>query len=151
MRVILTADVPGTGRRNQVLTVPDGFARNFLLPHGFAQLATPDVVKRQQQSQQQQIQAQSRQLAERQELAERLRRARVTVAATANEQGRLYGTVSAEQVAAVLQRQGLAVERSWIAWARPIDRLGPTTVTVNLGHNLISTFSLTVIRKADHG
>ncbi|MBI4426483.1 MAG: 50S ribosomal protein L9 [Candidatus Kerfeldbacteria bacterium] len=150
MRVILTSDVPGTGRRGDVLAVPDGFARNYLIPGGLAQLATPAVVARQARRQKQQVLAQAKQLADRQRLAEKLSHTPITVTAAANQRGRLYGAVTAQQVMTALSRQGLAVEPDWVSFPKPIDQLGSATAVINLGRHLSVTVPVTVVTALDH-
>ncbi|MBI4090050.1 MAG: 50S ribosomal protein L9 [Candidatus Kerfeldbacteria bacterium] len=150
MRVILKTDVPGTGRRGQTLTVPDGFARNYLLPRGFAQLATSQLVQQLERQRQRQQVAESEQQADRRRLLEQLQRLRLTVAAPANPQGRLYGAVTSEQVQAALRFHGVVVDRASVAWPQPIDRLGPAAVTIDLGRGLRASVPLTVVAEGTH-
>src|SRR5689334_12873728 len=102
MKVILLKDVPSLGEAGSVQTVKDGYARNYLLPQGFAEEATAGKLK----NAEQRLAADQRRVAREEEakqaLANKLDGTRIQIVARVGEQGRLYGSVTAQDIAEVL-------------------------------------------------
>ena len=105
MKVILLKDVKGTGRVNDIVTVNDGYARNYLIPKGIAQEATTENVNRSIQKRNAQVHRKNMERSEAQEVVERLRDLTVDVEAKAGKDGRLFGSVTATDIAAALKKQ----------------------------------------------
>jgi large subunit ribosomal protein L9 len=132
IEVILREDVKALGRAGELVRVRPGYARNFLLPKGLAYEATEGNKKR--------IAAESkarvgRLEAERSEAAAfagRLAGVTITIAGKAGEEGKLFGSVTTQDVADGLAKQGLEVDRRRIELGHPIKALGFHTVTVRL-------------------
>ena len=132
MQLILREDVPNVGRAGDLVSVKDGFGRNYLIPQGLAVLATPRNVK--------QLEHEKRIVAARVEkirkkamtLAERLDGLSITVQRQAGENDRLFGSVSAKDVAGALQSAGIEVQRRNVEMERPIKTLGIHTVGIRL-------------------
>lgn len=133
MQVILRQHVKGLGEPDAVVTVADGYARNFLLPRGLAVQATPAGLKALAATQQR---AQARSDQDRDEaeaLRERIDGQTVVVTARAGESGRLFGSVTAQDLAGALAEQaGAKVDRRRIELEEPIKRIGSYTATVRL-------------------
>jgi large subunit ribosomal protein L9 len=132
MEVILREDVKSLGRAGELVKVKAGYARNFLLPQGLAYEASEGNRKR--------IAAESkardaRRVAERSEaeaFASRLAGANVVLTRKAGEEGRLFGSITAQDIADALATQGLTVDRRKIELTQPIKTTGAHTVPVRL-------------------
>jgi len=138
--------VPNLGDAGEVVSVKPGFARNFLIPQGKAIAATAANVR--------ELEHQKRVIAER--VARELRqlegeRAKIEgvaieITAQAGEEGRLFGSVTAAQIAEqLLAERGLEVDRRRIALAEPIKQLGDHDVTVRLHRQLSATIKVKVV------
>jgi len=150
MRVVFLEEVPGSGRIGEIKNVADGFARNYLLPRGLAAPATPDVVKR---AEAKALKEQRRQEAldhEARSLAETLAGASFRIDVRAGEQGRLYGSVTAgdiaEQVGAFLKQE---FDRHQVELAEPIKELGTFEVPLRLSRNVTATVTIVVAREGE--
>ena len=133
MKVILQSDVPGVGKRNSVVEVSDGYARNFLLPRKMAIAATEGGVKTIQRGRQEEERREARRREEAKGKAGKLAQVTVTITARAGETGRLFGSVTTQQIAEALQSQrGIAVDKHDLIITEPIRVLGLHTVMVNL-------------------
>lgn len=133
MKIVLRKDVDKVGEAGTVQTVSDGFARNYLIPQGFAVLATPGelkVVAENQRVKEIKIARQERQL---QDLANGIGGKRLVFVARAGEGGRLYGSVTAGDIAEKLSAAiGQDVDRRKVVLDDPIRSVGEHTVSVHL-------------------
>jgi large subunit ribosomal protein L9 len=147
MKIILLDDVTKVGRRGDVKDVSDGFARNFLIPKKLALSATAgnlknlDHIKRQQDAKAGRIKADADALRARIEgLAYEERR-------QASEEGKLFGSVTAQDIADFLGRQGVTVERRRIQLDEPIKSLGATAVPIRLHPEVVAQLTVQVVRE----
>jgi large subunit ribosomal protein L9 len=133
MKIILRKDVPKLGEAGTVHTVANGYARNFLIPQGMAILATPGelkVVATNQKVADRKIARQEEQL---QSLADKISGQRLTFTANTGEQGRLYGSITAGDIADELSKAvGSEIDRRKVALEDPIRSVGEHTITVHL-------------------
>lgn len=148
MRVVLRADVQGLGKKGDILEVADGFARNFLIPKGRAIRATPGVQA------QADAMRRSRDLKEARdrESAETVARALVPVViripAKAGPEGRLFGSVTATDVAeAVAAQTGITLDRRVLHAGEPIKALGSHEVPVKLLGDVEFRLNVEVVRQ----
>ena len=132
MIVIMLKVVNGTGRANDVVEVNDGFARNFLIPKGFAQEATAQNLNRSNQQRSLQVQRQNMERAEALELAKMLEGVRVEVTAKAGKDGRLFGSVTAGDIADALKKKRIEVDKKRIELDAPIKQAGETQVSIRV-------------------
>jgi large subunit ribosomal protein L9 len=150
MKVILLQDVPNVGESGSIQNVSDGFARNYLIPQGLAEMGTPGRVKQAQER----INAQQKKI-ERQEeemrgLAERIEGTRVEIEARVGQQGRLYGSVTAPEIAsAVSSAIGEEIDRRRVELSDPIRSVGDHTVEIHLVGRLRPTVTVAVKPSAD--
>ena len=132
MKVILKEEVKNLGKEWDVVTVADGYARNFLLPRKMAMLATQagvqDLERRRQKSSLRRAQEEETARA----LAARLEQIPVAITAKAGPEGRLYGSVTAGDLADYFQAHGVEVDRRRIEIAAPIRTVGEHHATVAL-------------------
>lgn len=145
MKVLLRQDISGVGRRGDIVSVSSGHARNFLLPRGLAIAATDGAV----------VQATSmrrardlREAADResaQAIVAELAKRTIQVQAKAGSEGRLFGSVTATDIAQVVSAQaGITLDRKSIEIASPIRTVGDHNVTVELFAGITGTISLSV-------
>ncbi len=145
MKVLLRSDVAGVGRRGDIVTVSSGHARNFLMPRGLAVPALDGTVR---QSESMKRARQLREAADResaQAIASELASRTITVAAKAGNEGRLFGSVTAADIAtAVTAQTGLTIDRKGIVIAEPIRSVGDYRVSIELFPGVTGTVSLSV-------
>jgi large subunit ribosomal protein L9 len=146
MKVILLDDVAKLGRRGEVRDVSDGYARNFLIPKKLALSATAgnltnlDHIKKQQDDKAGRIKDDAEALRARIEgLAYEERR-------QASEEGKLFGSVTSQDIADFLGRNGLKVERRRISLDDPIKALGETSVAIRIHPDVTAQLKVTVVR-----
>lgn len=145
MKVLLRSDVVGVGRRGDIVTVSSGHARNFLMPRGLAVPASDGTVR---QSDSMKRARQLREAADResaQVVATELASRTITVSAKAGNEGRLFGSVSAGDIAtAVAAQTGLTIDRKGIVIDEPIRTVGEHRVVVELFPGITGTVTLSV-------
>jgi len=133
MKVILTQDVKGLGKKDTMVEVKDGYARNYLLPRGLAVEASPDNINVMKTRAQAEKSRKERELAKAKELASLLQDKVVTIKAKAGENGKLFGAVTAKNIAeAVKETLGVDVDKKDIHLEEAIKTLGTTEVEIKL-------------------
>lgn len=133
MKVILLADVKGTGKKQEIVNVSDGYARNFLFPKKLAMEATPGAAKEIERKQAAERQREMERRAAAEKKAASLRGKVITVVAKCGAQGRLYGSVTGQEIAdALCAQHGVEVDKRKIDLAEPIRTVGETEVVVKL-------------------
>lgn len=147
MEVILLQHVENLGRRGEIVRVRPGFARNFLLPRGVAALATAGAKRRVEQESRQFMAQDERARLEASGLAERLAALELTVPVKADEEGKLYGSVSAHDLHVALMAQGLEFDRKKLVLEHPIKSLGTHDVQVKLHPDVHGVFKVNVVRE----
>lgn len=132
MQVILIQDVKGLGSRGDTVKVADGYARNYLIPRGLAIEATKENLKQLETQQAERARQLLRKEKEAEELARRLEATTVRIPARAGEGGRLFGSVTAADIAEALAKLGIKVDKKQIELENPIKQLGSYTVVVRV-------------------
>jgi len=145
MQVLLRKDVEGCGHIGDVVDVKPGYGRNYLLTRGLAVPLTPGNIKRVEVEKKKAEEETKVQNQELNVLAERLKGVSITIPAKANEEGHLFGSVTAAQVAGVLQADGHKVEEKMIQLAEPIKEVGVVEVAIQLKPGLLSTCKIWVV------
>jgi len=149
MQVILMERVAKLGQMGEVVSVKDGYARNFLLPQGKAMRASETNIAH---FETQKAQLETRNLetkAEAEKLAEKLGGQQFVVIRTASDAGSLYGSVSVRDAAEAATADGFTIDRKQVALAAPIKELGLHTVHVVLHPEVDVTIELNVARSAE--
>lgn len=132
VQLILKEDVEHLGTAGEVVDVKPGYARNYLLPQGLAYEASEGNLKRLEEERRRVEKAAEREKEQAEELARKLEDASVTFSVRAGDEGQLFGSVTAADIADRLQDDGLEVDKRWIDLEEPIKQLGVYTVTVDL-------------------
>jgi large subunit ribosomal protein L9 len=144
MKVILMTDVPALGQRGETRDVANGYARNFLLPRKLAVPATPANLKNVEHLKRQRAREEERALETAKATAERIEGLTLAVTARASEDGRLYGSVSPQDVVEFLERHKISVEKRRVAMDEPIKAVGDYKVLVRLHGDVTAALTVTV-------
>ena len=142
MEVILREDVDNLGHRGQVVKVAAGYARNFLVPRRLAVPATESNKKIVEQERLGHLRKEAKSAAEAQELANSMSAVSVTIKQKAGENDQLFGSVTSQDLADALSKQGYNIERKKIALDHPIRTIGEHKVAIKLHKDV--TFELPV-------
>lgn len=132
MKVILRQDVPNLGQSGEVKEVKEGYARNYLFPRKLAEELTEGRLKEAKQLTEKRAQKQQRDKEAALVAAEKLKGVTLTLFARGGEKGRLFGSITASDVAAALKEQGIQVDKRKIDLPQPIKALGAHQATVKL-------------------
>ena len=140
MKVILTQDVRGKGKKGQMIEAAEGYARNFLLPKGMAVLATADAVNTMNLQAKAKAKADAEAKAAALEIAEKLKSCQVKIVAKGGSGGKLFGAVTGKEIAAALKEQyGMDVDSKKLVLDQPIKTFGSFEVKAKLGFEISGT------------
>jgi large subunit ribosomal protein L9 len=132
MKVILLQDVKGQGKAGEIKEVSEGYARNFLFPKGLAKEANAANLNALEAKKAHEQKKAQQQLEEAKKLAAILNETTVTIVAKVGEGGKIFGAITAKQIAEALEKQKLVVDKRKIHLDEPIRSLGTTVVPVKL-------------------
>ena len=144
MEVILIQDVANLGYKNDIVKVKDGYGRNYLIPNKLAIIASDSNVKQLNENLKQQAKKLAQQLADAQALAEKLAATVINVAVKANEDGKIFGTVTTAQIAEALAAQGFEIDRRIIS-IEPVKELGEAVASARLHREVKAEIKLNVV------
>ena len=145
MKVILLQDIRGKGKKGQMLEVSDGYARNFMLPRKIAIEATADAVNTMRMNDKATQERIAREKAEAMETAKKLRELTVTVTAKGGGNGRLFGSVTNQEIADALKaKAGIVLDKRKIVIADAIKNVGTYTVTCKLGYEISAPLTVRI-------
>ena len=145
MKVILMQDVKGAGRKGEVINVKDGYARNFLIPRGLAEVASARNLNLARQRAKAEEHRQAIEVETAKDLAGRISALTVTVKANTGEGGKLFGSITSKEIAEAFEAQhGIKLDRKKIVLDEPIKAIGESEVEVRLAGNVHATFRLVV-------
>lgn len=137
MKVILLQDVKGKGKKGQMLEVSDGYARNFMLPKKLAIEATADAINTMRMNDKAAAEKTAKERAQALELSNQLRAMTLTVHAKGGGAGRLFGSVTNQEIAdALKEKEGIILDKRKIVISDPIKTVGTYTVTCKLGYEI---------------
>jgi large subunit ribosomal protein L9 len=144
MEVILIENVDKLGTRGQLVKVADGFGRNHLLPKKLAIAATPQNRKWVEQQRQRFLKQEAHEKGEAEDLAKLLEGVRLAFSRKAGEQGTLFGSVTAMDVADQLATQGYQIDRRKIQLPNPLKTIGEQEVVIKLRHDVTAKIKVAV-------
>ena len=145
MKVILLQDVKGKGKKGQMLEVSDGYARNFMLPKKLAIEATADAINTMRMNDKAAAEKTAKERAEALEVSRQLRNMTVIVKAKGGGAGRLFGSVTNQEIADALASQsGIKLDKRKIVIADPIKSVGTYTVNCKLGYEITAPLSVKI-------
>lgn len=146
MKVIFNVDVKGQGKKGEMKEVSDGYARNYLLPRKLASEATADNINTMKLKEKAKAALIAKEKAEAEENAKRLSAITVTIRAKAGGAGKLFGSVTSQEISDALREQhGINIEKNKIVQAEPIKTFGNYTVKAKLGYEISANVSVLVI------
>ena len=147
MEVILLKDVPGLGRSGEIKEVPEGYARNYLIPKGLAVKSTKGRIK---DIELRKSAVETKALREKDSamrLAERLKGTTLTFKVRVGEENKLFGSITSGDIAEELNKKGFNIDKHQIVLKEPIKYLGTYEVTVKLGFGISAPISVVVERE----
>lgn len=136
MKVILTKDVQNLGSTGDIKDVADGYARNFLIPGGLAQAATKASLKKAEEIKKEKELRSEKEFKNAQELAEKLEGILVNIKAKADESGKLYAAVKAEDISEEIKKKGFDLAKAKFVIKEPIKEIGEHEIAIDLDHGL---------------
>ena len=148
MKVLLKRDVPQQGKAGEIITVSDGYARNYLIPRGLAVMASASAVKEVQAKEEARLRRLAAEKAAALELRERLLGIVVKIEAAGSSDDRLFGSVTSKDVSEALEAQsGISVDKKKILLAEPIRQFGSYTADARLYTEITGKINIVVCRK----
>jgi large subunit ribosomal protein L9 len=145
MKVILTDEIRGLGTRGDIVTVKDGYARNFLIPKNLAREATQGNLRSIEQEKKKWALLASQEKTVAEKAAQSVQGMRIVVAKRTGENGQLFGSVTANEIADALVAKGVQVEKRRIELAHPIKSLGVHDVDVRLHREVTAHLQVEVV------
>ncbi len=145
MKVILLQDVKNIGKAGDVANVSDGYARNFLMPKGLVKEATPANIKELERIRETNAAIKAENLESAQALEKKIAMLRVTIKTKGGEGGRLFGSITAKDIADALQEQhGIEVDKKKLVLESPIKQTGEHAVEIKLFTNVTAKLRVIV-------
>ncbi len=149
MKVVFLADVQGVAKIGDVKEVANGYGRNYLMPKKLALVATPEAMKKVEGAKKAEAARLAKIEAEFTELAKKLSATPVTIAAKAGAEDKLFGSVTAPDIAAAIEKaSGIEVDRRKIELEEPIKQLGTYEVSIKLSKDAVAKVKVTVEAEA---
>src|SRR5690606_5041299 len=149
MELILKEDVQNLGFKDDIVTVKNGFGRNFLIPQGLAALATPSAKKVLAENLKQRAHKEKKIVGEATKMAESIKQLEIRIPAKSGAGDKLFGSVTNIDLAAVLDKEGHQIDRKFInIKGGAIKRLGPYEATIRLHREVVFDFPFEVVPEA---
>ena len=146
MKVIFLQDVKGKGKKGQMMEISDGYARNFLLPRKLAVEATADAVNTKKMNDKAAAEKAAKERAEAVEISKQLRDMTLVVTAKGGGAGRLFGSVTNQEIADALKaKSGITLDKRKIVIADPIKSVGTYTVQCKLGYEITAPLTVKIV------
>ena len=147
MEVILREEVEKLGRRGDVVKVAAGYARNFLLPRRLAVAASESNKKIVEQEKQAHLRREAKEIGDASELAKLMSTVTLTITQKAGENDQLFGSVTASDIATLLEKQGYAIDRRKVHLEEPIKMLGDFKAAVRLHRDVTVEIPVHVVKE----
>jgi large subunit ribosomal protein L9 len=147
MKIILLEEIGKLGKTGDVVTVRDGYARNFLIPRNKAKEATPANMKMLDALKKKVALAEKARRDEAEALAGRIEKLSITISANAGEEDKLYGSVTGDDIAEALGAEGIVIDKKDITLDEPIKKLGVYQVTVKVHPEVRAGLKVWVVKK----
>lgn len=145
MKVIFLQDVKGKGKKGQMAEISDGYARNYLLPKKLAIEATPDAINTMRMNDKAAAEKAAKERAEALEISKKLREMTVVVTAKGGGAGKLFGSVTNQEIADALKAQsGIVIDKRKIVLSDSIKNVGTYTVQCKLGYEIVAPLTVKI-------
>jgi len=149
MQLVLTEDVTNVGKQGDLVEVKAGYGRNYLLPHGLATVPTEHNLRLIERYKVRVTQAREARVADLKVLAEQIQRVTVTLEANANDEGHLYGSVGAPEIAKGLRGQNLPVDADMVRLEGPIKECALYAVKLHLGYDIETEVKVLIVKQQE--
>lgn len=147
MKIILLQDVRGKGKKGQLLEVSDGYARNYMLPRKLAMEATADAINTMRMNDKATQERQARERAEAVALEKKMKEMTLVVYAKGGGAGRLFGSITNQEIADALKDQGITLDKRKIVIDEAIKNVGTYTVKCKLGYEINASLTVRIEEK----
>lgn len=144
MKVILLQDVKKQGKKDQIIDVSDGYARNFLIKNGLAVAATTTSKKILEKELDKRKAEEEAYIEECQKIVEELKKIEIVIKVKTGEQDKVFGTVSSKQICEELKKHGIDIDKKKINITYPIDTLGTHNIEVELHKKVKGVIKVTL-------
>ena len=147
VEILLMDAVPGLGIEGDVVSVADGYARNFLLPRGIAAEVTEGKKRQIEKKRIERLELMKKEKSAAEELAKKFEELSCTIAVKTTENGKLFGSVTAAQIVEKLAEQDMTLESNQVKLASPIHELGVFDVEVSLHPEVQTTLKVWIVEE----
>ncbi len=149
IKLVLIEDVTHLGKQGELVEVKPGYARNYLLPNSLATIPTEHNLKRLERYKDRVQKVREARVADLKVLAEQIQRVNVSIEATANEEGHLYGSVGPVEISKALKGRNLNVEPEMVRLEGLVKECGLFDVPLHLGHDIETKVQIAVVRQTE--
>lgn len=149
MKVILLEELDNLGEEGAIVDVKDGYGLNYLIPQGLAKLATDGAVKAWKEERKQQSRKLAKHKGDAEALAGELAQMELEVYATVGEEDRIFGTITTQQVAEALEKEGVEIDRKRISIEEDIRMLGVYSVAIKLHPEVTAPLKIKVVPETE--
>jgi large subunit ribosomal protein L9 len=144
-QLLMLQDVDALGKKGEIVTAKPGYVRNFLLPKGFAVVASPNTLRKQERLKAERAKQAVIDRKESEELAKQIEGIALQTRVKVDPEGHMYGSVSASDIAQLFQEQGLPVERKSVLVTKPIKETGNHKITIKLKEGIAIICQLSIL------
>ncbi len=147
MKIILRKDVDTLGKAGDVVSVKDGYARNYLIPRGIAFEATEGALRQVEEEKKQQARRLEKERTIAENLAVQLEKISITIKMKVGEEEKLFGSVTAQMIADALTEKGITIDKRLIELEEPLKALGIYDVPIKLHGGVVSKIKVWIVRE----
>ncbi len=144
MKVILKQDVKGTGKKGEIIDVSDGYAKNFLLKKGLAEIASSVAVNSLKLQKEAEERRRAEEIREIKELATKINKTSVTVTIKCGENGKVFGSVTSKEIASRLSELGYELDKKKILLKEPLKTVGEYPVEIRFMEGVSAKITVVV-------
>ncbi|MEX0599964.1 MAG: 50S ribosomal protein L9 [Rhodothermales bacterium] len=148
MKLLLLKDVDKLGEEGDIVDVKSGYGRNYLIPQQMATMASEGIIRHHQEIERQRARKRAQAQENAEEIKNQLESTKVVIAAKVGEENRIFGTVTSQQLAVELGKQGFEIDRRDIEMDEDIRMIGVYSATVKLHKNVTATVKVEVISES---
>jgi large subunit ribosomal protein L9 len=148
VKVILIENVDRLGHIGEVVNVADGYARNYLIPKNLARVADEGNVKMLDALKKKQAAAEAKKLEEAKAIAEKIEKMSITISAQAGDEDKLFGSITADMIAAAVKTEGVEIDKKVIHIDEPIKKLGSYQATVKVHPEVKAVLRVWIVKAA---
>jgi len=149
MKIILRDDVENVGRTGEVVTVKDGYARNYLIPRKLAITASPGNLRAIDQVKMQKDQRDKKRMRDGDRIKVALEKVSITAEVQVGEEDKVFGSVTSAHMAELLKDKGFTIDKRDILLEEPLKALGVYTVDVKIDRDIVAKIKVWVVKKAE--